>query len=136
MFAKLVILGAQLLNPGDLLSDLGLDGAGHTWIADAEQAAGWRAGGKPVTTGQSLYQRLKMDLQVDRGVLLGDLSQGLHGFVSDDRLLHCGKALQGRLHIKKRGSERSDEPPTQTAAMRMCKKKNQQQQQKATHWFD
>lgn len=81
----------------DLLSDLGLDGAGDAWIADAEQAAGGRAGGEPVTASQTLYQRLEVDLQVNGGVLLRDLSQGLHGFVSDNRLLHCGEALQGRL---------------------------------------
>lgn len=83
--------------PSDLLSDLSLDGAGDARIADAEQAAGGRAGGEPVTASQPLYQRLEVDLQVDRGVLLRDLSQGLHGFVSDNRLLHCGEALQGRL---------------------------------------
>lgn len=83
--------------PSILLSDLGLDGAGDARIADAEQAAGGRAGGEPVTASQPLYQRLEVDLQVDGGVLLRDLSQGLHGFVSDNRLLHCGEALQGRL---------------------------------------
>lgn len=86
----------------DSLSDLSLDGAGDARVADAEQAASGCAGGEPVTAGQPLHQGLEVDLQVDRGVLLGDLPQGLHGFVSDNRLLHCGEALQGRLQIKKR----------------------------------
>lgn len=92
---------------GDSLSDLGLDGAGDAGVADAEQAAGGRAGGEPVTASQPLHQGLEVDLQVHRGVLLGDLSQGLHGFVSDNRLLNCGEALQGRLQVKKEEGQRS-----------------------------
>lgn len=39
----------------DSLSDLGLDGAGDARIADAEQAAGGRARGEPVTASQPLH---------------------------------------------------------------------------------
>lgn len=91
----------------DSLSDLGLDGAGDARIADTEQAAGGCAGGEPVTASQPLHQGLEVNLQVNWGVLLGDLSQGLHCFVPDNRLLHCGEALQGRLHIKREEGQRN-----------------------------
>lgn len=74
---------------GHLLADLSLDSAGDAWITDAKEAAGRCARGEPVTTGQPLDQRLKMDLQVNWRVLLRDLPQGLHGFISDYCLLHC-----------------------------------------------
>ena len=79
------------------LADLCLDGAGHAWVADAEQAAGGGAGGEPVPAGQALDQGLKVHLQVHGGVLLGDLPQRLHSLVPHYRLLHCGQALQGGL---------------------------------------
>lgn len=84
-----------------LLADLSLDRTGDTGITDAEEAAGRCARSEPVTTGQPLDQRLKMDLQVNWRVFLRDLPQGLHGFISDYRLLHCSKALQRRLCIKR-----------------------------------
>ena len=77
-----------------LLTDLSLDSARDARIAHTEEAAGWCARSEPVTTGQALHQRLKMDLQVNWRVLLWDLSQGFHSFVSDYRLFHCGKTLQ------------------------------------------
>ena len=84
-----------------LLADLSFDGAGHTGITDAKEAAGRCARSEPVTTGQPLDQRLEVDLQVNWRVLLRDLPQRLHSLVSDYCLLHCSQALQRRLCIKK-----------------------------------
>lgn len=78
----------------NLLADLSLDSAGDTGVTDTKQATSRCAGSEPVTTSQPLHQRLKMDLQVNRRVFLGDLTQGLHSFVSNDCLFHCCKALQ------------------------------------------
>lgn len=83
-----------------LLADLSLDSAGDTGVADTKEAAGRCARSEPVTTGQPLDQRLKMDLQVNWRVLLRDLPQRLHGFISDYCLLHCSKALKRRLCVK------------------------------------
>lgn len=84
-----------------LLSNLSLDSAGDTGITHTKKAAGRCARSEPVTTGQPFDQRLKMDLQVNWRVLLRDLSQGLHSFVSDYCLFHCSQTLQRRLCIKK-----------------------------------
>lgn len=76
------------------LADLCLDSAGHTRVADAEQATGRGAWREPVAAGQSFHQGLKVYLQVYRWVLLRDLAQWLHSFISNYRLLHSGQALQ------------------------------------------
>ena len=86
MFSVILVL---LYIKSHLLADLSLDSAGDTRITDAKEAAGRCARSEPVTAGQPLDQRLKMDLQVNWRVLLRDLPQGLHGFISDYCLLHC-----------------------------------------------
>lgn len=76
------------------LADFGLDSAGDTRVADTEQATGWGAWCKPVATSQSFHQGLKVHLQVYRRVLLRDLTQWLHSFVTYHCLLNSGQALQ------------------------------------------
>jgi len=85
-----------------LLTDLCLDGAGDAGIADTEEATGGRARGEPVTASQPLHQGLKVDFQVNRRVLLGDLAQRLHGLVPHHRLLYRRQALQGGLQANGR----------------------------------
>lgn len=87
------------------LADLGLDGAGDTRVADTEQATGGGARCEPVAAGQSFHQGLKVHLEVYRRVLLRNLPQRLHGFISNHRLLHGGQALQRWLRKSKRCTE-------------------------------
>lgn len=100
MFSTVIMYMLEITQLSHLLADLCLDSAGDTGVTHTKQATSRCAGSEPVTTSQPLHQGLEMDLQVNRRVLLRDLTQGLHSLISDDCLFHRCKALQWWLQNK------------------------------------
>nr|CAD7259518.1 unnamed protein product [Timema shepardi] len=66
----------------------------HSLIAHAEEPAGRRARGEPITGSESLNQRYKVPLKVSRAVLARDSAQTIHSFVPHYCLLDGGQGLQ------------------------------------------
>lgn len=85
-----------------LLSNFCFDSIGSPGIANAEQTTCRCARSEPIPTCQAFHQRHKVSFQSDRSVLLGDLPQGLHGFVPNHSFFHGRQTFQRRLNRPKR----------------------------------